>query len=240
MVERSRKAGVKHLYLPNIDVDSIPALLNTVAEYGDYCTPMLGLHPTSVTASYQKDLRKIQELLEEKKKHFAAVGEVGLDFYWDKTFREQQLEAFERQILWAEQYRLPLVIHNREAFQETYDTVARHAGPHLSGVFHSFGGNKEEARMLLSFPGFYLGINGVVTFKKSTLPEVLREAVPLERLVLETDCPYLAPVPHRGKRNESSYLPFVAEKLAQIYGVSLECVAQTTTRNAEKLFQKTQ
>lgn len=240
VVERAREAGVKHLYLPNIDVESVPALMRTTAEYAGYCTPMLGLHPTSVTASYREDLQKIHELLKAQTSRFAAIGEVGMDLYWDKTFREQQLDAFEQQIRWAGHYRLPLAIHSREAFRETYETVVRHAGPGLSGIFHSFGGSREEARSLLSLPDFYLGINGVVTFKKSTLPEVLREEVPLQRIVLETDCPYLAPVPYRGKRNESAYLPFVAEKLAEIYGVTVEFVAQVTTRNAEKLFQKTQ
>ncbi len=238
VVQRARSAGVKHLFLPNIDGDSVQALLHTVAEYPGYCTPMVGLHPTSVNASYEVELDNIHTLLIENKGFFAAIGEVGVDLYWDRTFRQQQLHAFSQQIVWAKELGLPLAIHSREAFAETYETVSSHAGEGLSGVFHSFGGSREEAEKLLSIPDFYLGINGVVTFKKSTLPQVLRQVVPLERVVLETDCPYLAPVPYRGKRNESSYLPLVAERLAQVYEVPVAVVAQVTTQNAEKLFQK--
>ncbi len=238
VVARARAAGIKHLFLPNIDVESLSALEQTIAQFPGYCTPMLGLHPTSVGEFYRNDLQTLHHILKENPTRFAAIGEVGMDLYWDKTFHNEQLDAFSQQISWASEYHLPLAIHSRDAFHETYETVSRLATPGLRGVFHSFGGTQEEARALLSIPGFYLGINGVVTFKKSTLPEVLRQEVPLDRILLETDCPYLAPAPYRGKRNESAHLPLIAAKLAEIYEVPLSLISQVTTHNAEKLFQK--
>lgn len=239
VVMRAREAGVKRLYMPNIDYESLPALLRTSEEYPDYCFPMLGLHPTSIKEFYREDLLRLWEVLQDDPQRFVAIGEVGMDLYWDRTYKEAQLDAFACQIGWAKQYNLPVIIHSRNAFQETFQTVETHFDANLRGVFHSFGGNVDEAQKILSLPGFYIGINGIVTFKKSILPEVLKEIVPLERVVLETDCPYLSPVPYRGKRNESSYLSFILECLSQIYNLPVELVAQVTTRNAETLFQKT-
>lgn len=234
-VARAKAAGVAHLYLPNIDLSSLPALLKMVEEYPDYCTPMLGLHPTSVDEGYFEQLTQLQAILDAKPTRFAAIGEIGIDLYWDQTYCKAQIEAFDIQISWAEHYNLPIVIHQRNAFKETIEIVKQHAS---RGIFHSFGGSAEEARELIALPNYYLGINGVVTFKKSTLPDVLLAEVPLSRLVLETDCPYLTPAPHRGKRNESSYLPFILNKLSEVYGVTQEVVAQVTTQNAYQLFEQ--
>ena len=168
---------------------------------------------------------------------YIAVGEVGLDFYWDDTRKNEQLDAFRQQIEWAAETSLPLAIHSRSAFEDLYNVMEEYRSKGLTGVFHCFSGDADEAQKLLSFDGFYLGIGGVVTYKKSTLPSV-RADVPLERVVLETDSPYLAPVPRRGRRNESSYVPFVVQKLAEIYGCSVEEVAAVTTENARRLFPK--
>ena len=168
---------------------------------------------------------------------YIAVGEVGLDFYWDDTRKKEQLDAFDTQIAWAAELGLPLAIHSRSAFNELYDMMEAHRSKGLTGVFHCFSGSEEEARKLLSFDGFYLGIGGVATYKKSTLPSVLKN-VPLERIVLETDSPYLPPVPFRGKRNESSYVPYIAEFLAGVYGCTVHDVARITTSNANNLFPK--
>lgn len=238
IVMRAREAGVKCVYMPNIDCESLSDLLRTSEEYPDYCLPMLGLHPTSITESYREDLLRLWEILKEDPQRFVAIGEVGVDLYWDQTYKAAQLDAFASQIEWAKLYNVPVVIHSRNAFQETFQTVETHFDANLRGVFHSFGGDVDEARKILSLPGFYMGINGIVTFKKSTLPEVLKEVIPLERIVLETDCPYLAPVPYRGKRNESSYLSYILECLSQIYNLPIELVAEVTTHNAETLFQK--
>lgn len=233
-VARAKAAGVSHLYLPNIDLSSLPALLNMVDEYPDYCTPMLGLHPTSVDEGYIEQLIQLKTILDATPNRFAAIGEIGIDLYWDQTYRKAQIEAFDMQIGWAEKYNLPIVIHQRNAFKETLETVKQHSS---RGIFHSFGGSAEEAKELITLSDYFLGINGVVTFKKSTLPEVLQAEVPLNRIVLETDCPYLTPTPHRGKRNESSYLPFILKKLSEIYGVAQEVVAQVTSENVRLLFE---
>ncbi|MFA6872781.1 MAG: TatD family hydrolase [Bacteroidaceae bacterium] len=233
-VARAKAAGVSHLYLPNIDLSSIHALLDMVDEYPDYCTPMVGLHPTSVDEGYLEQLIQLKAILDATPNRFAAIGEIGIDLYWNQTYRNTQMKVFDTQISWAEQYNLPIVIHQRNAFKETIEIVKQHSS---RGIFHSFSGSAEEARELIALSDYLLGINGVVTFKKSTLPEVLQTEVPLNRIVLETDCPYLTPAPHRGKRNESSYLPFILNKLSEIYGVAQEVVAQVTTENACLLFE---
>lgn len=230
---RAREAGVKHIFMPNIDLASVEPMLQVCAEYPDFCSPMLGLHPTEVKADYREDLAQLKALLDRHP--FVAIGEVGLDLYWDKTYKNQQIAALEEQIGWALERNLPLVIHSREAFEELYALFSHYKDTPIRGIFHSFTGTADEAQALLEFPGFMLGINGVVTFKKSTLPEVLRE-VPLSRVVVETDSPYLAPTPYRGKRNESSYVVRVVEKLAEIYGLCPEAVAEQTTSNANAVF----
>ena len=234
VMQRAKSAGVSRIYMPNIDCSTIKPLLDTVAQYPDYCFPMIGLHPTSVNADFREELKVMKEMLDQSHP-FVAIGEVGMDLYWDRTFINEQFEAFETQIQWSAEYQLPLVIHSRDSFEEVYQVIKRNEHKNLKGIFHSFTGTVEEAERLLQFDGFYLGINGVVTFKKSTLPEVLK-SVPLERIVLETDSPYLTPAPNRGKRNESANVKDTLMKLATIYQCSPENVAETTTMNALKIF----
>jgi TatD DNase family protein len=234
VMQRAKAVGVSRIYMPNIDCSTIKPLLDTVARYPDYCFPMIGLHPTSVNSDFREELKVMKEMLVHSHP-FVAIGEVGMDLYWDRTFINEQFEAFETQIQWSAEYQLPLVIHSRDSFEEVYQVIKRNEDKNLKGIFHSFTGTKEEAERLLQFDGFYLGINGVVTFKKSTLPEVLK-SVPLERLVLETDSPYLTPVPNRGKRNESANVKDTLLKLAAIYQRPAEEVAEITTRNALKVF----
>ena len=236
VMRRAREAGVQRILMPNIDLSTVEPMLRVCAEYSGFCYPMLGLHPTEVTADYRQGLSELKQLLQSHPQTFVAIGEVGLDLYWDKTYKAEQLAVLEEQMGWALEYDLPLVIHSREAFPELYALFSHYKDAPIRGIFHSFTGTADEAQSLLEFPGFMLGINGVVTFKKSTLPEALRE-VPLTRLVVETDSPYLAPTPHRGKRNESSYIVRVVEKLAEIYGCSPEVVAEQTYTNATNLFR---
>lgn len=230
---RAREAGITHILMPNIDVASVEPMLRVCGEYPGYCFPMIGLHPTEVDANYRDALAALKPLLDEHP--FIAVGEVGLDLYWDKTYKAEQLAALEEQIGWALERNLPLVIHSREAFPELYSLFSHYKESPIRGVFHSFTGTADEAHALLEFPGFMLGINGVVTFKKSTLPDALSE-VPLSRIVVETDSPYLAPTPYRGKRNESSYVARVVEMLSEIYALSPDAIADTTYRNACAVF----
>lgn len=233
---RAREAGVQHILMPNIDLSTVEPMLRVCEAYPGFCYPMIGLHPTEVKANYRQDLDALREILVSHPKTFIAIGEVGLDLYWDKTYKQEQLSVLEEQIGWALEYDLPLVIHSREAFAELYNLFSHYKDTPIRGVFHSFTGTAEEAQSLLEFPGFLLGINGVVTFKKSTLPEALSE-VPLSRLVVETDSPYLAPTPYRGKRNESAYIVRVVERLAEIYSCSPEVVAEQTFINATNLFR---
>ncbi len=236
VVQRAVDAGVRTLCLPAINEESLPSLMAMCDIFPSVCHPMIGLHPTELGDDYESALDRMHNLLKSDDR-FVAIGEVGLDFYWDDTKKREQEEVFRRQIEWALETGLPLAIHSRSAFDELYAIMDCYRGRGLTGVFHCFSGTDEEAKKLLSFDGFYLGIGGVVTYKKSTLPDVLK-SVPLERLVLETDSPYLAPVPKRGKRNESAYVPYVAEFLAGVYGCSVERVAEVTTANARELFPK--
>jgi len=235
VIQRAKNAGVKRVFMPNIDDESLADMLRVCAQYPGYCYPMLGYHPTSVDA-YSKE--KVLHM----KKHlvpghpFIAIGEVGLDLYWDKTYLHEQQEILDEQIQWALEWSLPLVIHCREAFTELFDVLKPYRNTGLKGVFHSFTGTQSEAQEALEYDNFMLGINGVVTFKKSALPEVLKQ-VPLGRLVLETDSPYLAPTPFRGRRNESAYVGMVADKLADIYEVSKSEVCSITSVNALKVFE---
>ena len=235
-VRRAVDAGVGTLCLPAINGVSLPLLMAMCDEFPSVCHPMIGLHPTELGDDYEAVLDRMYDILKSNDR-FVAIGEVGLDFYWDDTRKREQEEVFRRQIEWALETGLPLAIHSRSAFDKLYAVVDDYRGRGLAGVFHCFSGSEEEARKLLSFDGFYLGIGGVVTYKKSTLPDVLK-CVPLERVVLETDSPYLAPVPKRGKRNESAYVPYIADFLAGVYGCSVEQVAAVTTANARKLFPK--
>lgn len=234
VMERARQVGISHIFMPNIDSTTIEPMLSVCADYPDLCYPMIGLHPTSVNESYEQELAIVRKHLSASHP-FAAIGEIGLDLYWDKTYLKEQLYVFEKQIEWALEYNLPIVIHSREAFDHIYKVLEPYKNSPLTGIFHSFTGTSEEAAKLLEFDGFMLGINGVITFKKSTLPEVLK-SVPLERIVLETDSPYLTPVPNRGKRNESANVKDTLMKVAEIYQMSHKNVAQVTTENALKVF----
>ncbi|MFT3703651.1 MAG: TatD family hydrolase [Agriterribacter sp.] len=234
VIQRAQQLGVKQFYLPNIDSESIESMLQLEKNFPGVCMPMMGLHPCSVKEDYKKELALVESWLQ--KKSFSAVGEIGLDFYWDKTFVDQQYEAFHQQIIWAKQYRLPIVIHTREAMQECINVVAQHKDDKLGGIFHCFGGTINEAQQIIDL-GFYLGIGGVLTYKKSGLKEALKE-ISIEYLVLETDAPYLSPVPFRGKRNESAFLEYVIRLLAEVKELPVEEVAKITTANALSVFQK--
>ena len=234
VIKRARVAGVTNIFMPNIDSRTIESMLRVCSEYKGYCFPMIGLHPTSVNADYRKELDFVAEYL-TMPNEYVAIGEIGIDLYWDRTFLEEQLIVFEQQVEWALKYDLPIVIHCREAFDYIYRVLEPYKTTPLRGIFHSFTGTIEEAVRILDFPGFYVGINGVVTFKKSTLPEVL-QSIPLERVVLETDSPYLTPVPNRGKRNESANVKDTLIKVAEIYHKVPEEVGWITSNNALKVF----
>ncbi len=234
VVSRARRAGAVKLLLPNIDEATIGPMLQLCEAYPGLCFPMMGLHPTELPADPWPVLERMEKRLSDDRR-FVAVGEVGLDYYWDDSRRAEQIEVFRRQTEWAVRYGLPLMIHSRSAHRDLVDVLRHYADRLHGGVFHCFGGTAEEAAELLAFPGFALGIGGVVTFKKSTLPAVL-SGVPLDRLVLETDAPYLAPVPFRGKRNEPSFVPNIISRLSDIYAVEPAEVASRTTSTAEHLF----
>lgn len=235
VVDRARAAGVSKVLMPNIDDTTVEDMLEVCAVYKGYCFPMIGFHPTSVDADSAPRIRNMKKRLFGEHPYI-AIGEVGMDLYWDKTYLKEQQKALDEQIQWALEYRLPLVLHCREAFPELFEVLAPYKNTELNGIFHSFTGTSEEAEQVLEYSRFVFGINGVVTFKKSTLPEILTR-IPLDRIVLETDSPYLAPVPFRGKRNESSYIKNVAIKLAEIYGMDFEKVDRITTDNALKVFK---
>ena len=232
VLQRARNAGVARFYLPGIDSESIADMLRLEALYPLECFPMIGLHPCSVKENFLGELKIVEEYLSKRK--FVAVGEIGLDFYWDTTFKDQQFEAFNKQMELALQYKLPIVIHTRNAMKETIETVKPFAAKGLSGIFHCFGDSYETAKEITDL-GFYLGIGGVLTYKKANVGDSIKD-IPLDRIVLETDAPYLSPVPFRGKRNESSYLTYIAQKLAEVKNISIEEVAAVTSANAEKIF----
>lgn len=230
MLDRAKAAGVGEIYLPAIDASTHEAMLQTETKY-PFCKSMMGLHPCSVKEDFENELAVIRNYLEGRK--FIAVGEIGLDFYWDKTFAEQQYKAFHQQILLAKQHGLPIVIHSRNTTDECIDVVSQYPG--LKGVFHCFSGNEEQARKVMDL-GFYLGIGGVVTFKNAGMDKVV-QAVGLSHVILETDAPYLTPVPYRGKRNEPAYTKLVAEKIAGLLERDVAEIAKITTANAKKLFR---
>jgi TatD DNase family protein len=232
VISRAINEGVDTFYLPAIDSSTHAQMVKLEETYPDKCIAMMGLHPCYVKENYLTELQLVEEWLAKKK--FAAVGEIGLDFYWDKTFATQQYEAFRKQITLSLQYKLPIVIHTRSAMPETIAVVKEYTSKGITGIFHCFSGNYKEAMEIIDM-GFYLGIGGVLTYKNAGLAEVI-EKIDIKHLVLETDAPYLTPVPFRGKRNESSYLIYIAEKLAQIKNMSIEEVAAVTTANAEKIF----
>jgi TatD DNase family protein len=232
MIQRALESGVQKMLLPSIDSSEIEAMLDLEAKFPDHCFAMMGLHPCYVKENYEEELEIVSNWL--SKRSFKAVGEIGLDLYWDKTFYKQQTDAFCRQIEWAKYYKIPISIHSREATDEAIEIVQSYKDENLRGVFHCFGGTIEQAKKIIDLD-FYMGIGGVVTFKKAGLDLLLKD-ISLEHLVLETDAPYLAPVPFRGKRNEAAYVRFIAEKIAEAKGVSIIEVENTTSANAEKLF----
>lgn len=232
-IQRAIDAGVTKMYMPNCDSSTIADMLQIADTYPANCFPMMGLHPTYVKENYKEELATVADWLGKRK--FYAVGEIGLDYYWDLTYKAQQIEAFEQQIDLALKHNLPIVIHSRESTQDCIDIVHKKQNGSLTGIFHCFSGTADEARQITDL-GLYLGIGGVVTFKKSTLPDIVKETS-LDNIVLETDAPYLAPVPYRGKRNESSYIPLIAQHIAGIKNIAAEEVARITTQNAEKIFR---
>jgi len=234
VVDRAEKKGVKYLLLPNIDLDSIGPMID-LCESHKNCIPMMGLHPCSIDAGYSNTLEKIRIELFNSKEQYIAVGEIGIDLYWDKTYVQEQMDSFRKQIQWAKELKLPIVIHARDSFPEIFQVLDQENDRDLSGVFHCFSGTENDAQHILSYGGFKMGIGGTITYKKSKLPDVIKN-IDLEHILLETDSPYLAPRPFRGKRNESSYLTYVVTKLSEIYECSENEIIEKTTLNAEELY----
>ena len=232
-VQAAVDAGVDILIMPNVDAETIHPMMDAAASWPGTCLPMIGLHPTSVKPGFEKDLEEVEELL--RKGSFVGIGETGIDLYWDKTWIEEQKIALHRQAELALAYDLPLVLHSRKSLNEIFEVLRPFQGSGLRGVFHCFPGNIAEAERAIAM-GFLLGIGGVVTYKNATMARVV-EAVGLQYIVLETDAPYLPPVPHRGKRNESAYVPVIAQKVADLLHLDLARVAEGTTRNATALFR---
>ncbi len=233
MIQRAVAAGVEVLCLPNIDLESIAGMHALETQFPNHCHAMMGLHPCSVDENWEATLYTMRSHIDSR--NYIAIGEIGVDLYWDKTFRAEQMEAFRQQIRWAKEKQWPIVIHARDSFPEIFEVVDQENDERLRGIFHCFTGTSEDAKKIDHYGGFLLGIGGVVTYKKSELPEVLKTVSP-EKLVLETDAPYLPPVPFRGKRNESAYILHTAEKVAEIYGIPLSRLAEITTKNAIELF----
>ncbi|MES2592916.1 MAG: TatD family hydrolase [Bacteroidota bacterium] len=233
LIEQAINSGVKRFFLPNIQSDSIPGMFQVEKKFPDNCFAMMGLHPCSVNATYQHELQVVKHWLEKRK--FVAIGEIGIDLYWDKTFFQQQQDAFRTQIELAKKYNLPYVIHSRNSFDEVMEIISEFKQDNIKAIFHCFSGNVAQAEQVLAAGNFKLGIGGVVTFKNSGLDKVV-EAIDLKHLVLETDAPYLAPAPYRGKRNIPDYLVLVAKKIAEIKNISVEEVAEVTTKNSIEVF----
>ena len=248
VMQRAREAGCKAIFLPAIDLPSSQRILALSQQYPDFLYPMIGLHPEEVRADWREQLEEIRRCVGTEVRRYegtevrgcenrlVAIGEVGLDFYWSREFEKEQLEAFEEQVRWSVETRLPLMIHCRKAQNEMVHILKRYADELPGGVFHCFTGNEKEAAELLQFDRFVLGVGGVLTFKKSHLPEVLPQTVPLDRIVLETDAPYMAPVPHRGQRNEPAYVKDVLLRMAEAYGVSPQELSEQTNRNVTRVF----
>lgn len=234
VLARTREAGVELVFLPNVDSRSIEPMLSLEAANPGFCHAMMGLHPCSVGEGYEEELKLVRNWLEQRP--FCAIGEIGVDLYWDKTYQKQQEVAFMQQVEWALEFDLPIIIHSRESTGLILDLLEPVRQPKLRGIFHCFSGTIEEAKRVIDL-GFLLGIGGVLTFKKAGL-DVLLQHIDLEHIVLETDAPYLAPVPYRGKRNESSWIPVIASKLAEVKNTELAIVATQTTANARKLFKR--
>ena len=240
VIASAQKEGVQRFFLPNIDSSSIAGLLSLTKSFPESCFAMMGLHPCSVKENYAEELGIVESWLEKNNvissnERFYAIGEIGIDLYWDKAFFEEQQLAFRKQIDLAKQYDLPIVIHMRNSFKEVFRNMEELNENRLKGIFHCFSGTLEEAKKIIGLGGFYLGIGGVLTFKNSGLDKVVKE-IDLKHIVLETDSPYLAPFPHRGKRNESAYISIIAKKVAEMKNISVEEVAEVTTENSRIIF----
>lgn len=239
VIERARDAGLEYLLLPNINPGSLPELLRVCSTWVDMCRPMTGLHPEDLSDDFHAQLAWLKSDLDHDRvgqRKYVGIGETGIDLYWDKSRLADQIVSFRTQIEWALEYDLPIVIHSRDAFEQLYSVLSDYRDTALRGVFHCFSGSAAQAAALMGFKGFMFGIGGVLTYKKSTLPLVL-PLIPKDRVVLETDCPYLSPVPFRGKRNEPSYIVHTAAMMAQVYGCTPQEVAGFTSRNAIRLFR---
>ena len=231
VIARQQESGVERMIVPGVNVASIETVMKVCRAHPGYCYPALGLHPEDVKDDWQEQLTIVEQAIRDHRNELVAIGEIGLDYYWDKTYKEEQQEVLRRQLILARELDLPVILHNREATEDIMRIVKEEGG---RGVFHCFNGSRETAQQILDM-GFYLGIGGVLTFKNSKLAEKL-DVVPLERIVLETDAPYMAPVPHRGERNESRFMIHVAERLAQVYNCPVEYVIELTSANARQLF----
>jgi len=233
MIERAINSGVSKMFMPNIDSQTIPGLFKLADKYPEHCFPMIGLHPCSVTPRYSDELKVVEHWLSKRK--FFAIGEIGVDLYWDKSFLEQQLDAFRHMVKLAKKSGLPIVIHTRNSFEEAFAVVADEQDGKLKGIFHCFSGSVEQANKVVELGGFKMGIGGVLTFKNSGLDKIVKE-IAMEHFVLETDAPYLAPVPYRGKRNEPAYIMEIATHMAKLLGKTVEEIASTTSANATAVF----
>jgi TatD DNase family protein len=234
VIARALAAGITKIMLPNIDMESIPGMMKLTAQYPDVCYPMMGLHPCSVKKGFEEILDRMEEKIEGG--GFIGIGETGIDLYWDKSFKNEQIASFERHIEWARRYNLPIIIHSRESLDVTIELITRHQDDRLKGIFHCFSGTPSQVEQIRAV-GFKVGIGGVVTFKKAGLAELLPQ-IPLEMIVLETDSPYLAPMPNRGKRNEPAYVELVAQKVAEVLEIPLQELSALSTRNAEAVYGK--
>jgi TatD DNase family protein len=232
VIDRAVKAGINKIILPNIDSSTIKPMLDLADSNPKLFIPLIGLHPTSVKEDFRKELEIIEYWFNKRK--FSGIGEIGIDLYWDKTFINEQIETFRIQIGWAKKWRIPVVIHVRDSFQEVFEVLKQEKEESLTGVFHSFTGNTEQAAQVIDL-GFKIGVGGIVTFKNSGLDTVVKQ-IDLKHILLETDSPWLAPVPHRGRRNESAFITTVASKIALLHETSIEEVARITTQNAKQLF----
>lgn len=237
VIKRAREAGIGRIVLPNIDSSSLERMHALCKQYPDLCFPAIGLHPTSITTdNLDYELNIIKKQLETSNNPYIAIGEIGLDLYWDKTYLNEQILALQQQLQWAVEYHLPVIIHCRDAWNELLELMTPYNKGELRGIFHSFTADEKIATKALQFENFMIGINGVVTFKNSTLPQVL-QAIPLQKIVLETDAPYLSPVPNRGKRNESANLTYTLKRIAEIYQTTEDEIETKTTENALSLFE---
>jgi TatD DNase family protein len=234
VIGRAKDAGIIYMVLPNIDSSSISALHSVTNQFPNFCLPCMGLHPTSVNSNVENELQIVEHQL--NKQDYIGIGEIGIDLYWDKTFLEQQKLAFRHQLKLAKKFHLPVIIHSRNSFDEIFEIVDQENDSSLRGIFHSFSGTLEHYKHIVEYGGFMIGIGGVVTYKNGGIDKIINE-MGINHIVLETDSPYLSPIPHRGKRNESSYIVYVAQKIAEIKDIPIEQVAKVTTQNACKLFQ---